>query len=150
MPLLGSIFHFLAPVFHMFYENCSQSDSKMTPELYKIIKICWKNKYILKMNQSDFKVTFLYRKWPKVNPKCAKSPQSDPKTLPAQHAFCTVGMLQASLTSKIRRKNVCLLLMDSFGSDTRRHDRHYECHSTSICHLWGPFSLSGVCLPHVF
>ena len=72
MPPVGSIFHFLASVFHMFYENCSQTDPKMTPELYKIIKIDWKNKYILKMGQSDFKVTFLYRKWPKVNPKCAK------------------------------------------------------------------------------
>ena len=39
MPPLGSIFHFLASVFHMFYENCSQTDPKMTPELYKIIRV---------------------------------------------------------------------------------------------------------------
>ena len=31
MPLLGSIFHFRAIVFHYFYENCSQSDPNMTP-----------------------------------------------------------------------------------------------------------------------
>ena len=31
MPLLGSIFHFPAIVFHYFYENCFQSDVKLTP-----------------------------------------------------------------------------------------------------------------------
>ena len=31
MPLLGSIFYFPAIVFHYFYENCPQSDVKLTP-----------------------------------------------------------------------------------------------------------------------
>ena len=29
--------------------------------------------------------------------------------------------------------------MGPFGSDTRRYDMHYKCHSTSICRFWGPF-----------
>ena len=44
---------------------------KMTPELYKIIKICWENDYILKTAQSDYKVTLLTESGPKVVPKCA-------------------------------------------------------------------------------
>ena len=28
--------------------------------------------------------------------------------------------------------------MGPFGSDTRRYDMHCMCHSTSICHSWGP------------
>ena len=48
MPLLGSIFHFPAFVFYNFYENLSQSRPKMTHELYKIIKIDWKNECFLK------------------------------------------------------------------------------------------------------
>ena len=29
--------------------------------------------------------------------------------------------------------------MGPFGSDTRRYDMHYKCHSTSICRFGGPF-----------
>ena len=29
--------------------------------------------------------------------------------------------------------------MGPFGSDTKRYDMHYMCHSTSICRFWGPF-----------
>ena len=34
MPLLGSIFHFPAIVFHYFHENWPQSDSKLTPKMH--------------------------------------------------------------------------------------------------------------------
>ena len=39
----------------------------------------------------------------------------------------------------ICRKNESLLFVGPFGSDTSRYDMHCMCHSTSICHSWGPF-----------
>ena len=40
---------------------------------------------------------------------------------------------------KIHWKNEYILLLGPFGSDTRRYDMHYKCHSTSICRFGGPF-----------
>ena len=72
MPLLGYIFHFPAIVFHYFYEKCFQSYVKLTPWMHKIIKIYWKNEYILKTDQSDSKSTLIYLKWFQSDPKVCK------------------------------------------------------------------------------
>ena len=64
---------------------------------------------------------------------------NDSKTAPARPAFGTPGGLRASWASKICRENEYILFMDPFGSDTKRYDVHYMCHSTSICHFRHPF-----------
>ena len=89
-------------------------------------------------------------KWPSSDPKSPTDiqtdpkltqtwPPSDPKVPEAAQLQTFFGVLVASVTSKILRKNEYNLFMDPFGPDTKRHDMHYMCHSTSICHFWDPF-----------
>ena len=51
--------------------------------------------------------------------------------------FARLASPGPSWTSNVHRKNEHNLLMDPFGSDTRRYDMHYTCHSTSIYRFWG-------------
>ena len=97
----------------------------------------------LKIDQSDSKVNLIYPKWPQSGPwvrkMIPKRPQSHPKMTRLARSQTFFGVLVASVTSKILCKNEYNLLMDPFGPDTKRHDMHYMCHSTSICHFWDPF-----------
>ena len=62
-----------APKATLICQKWSQSDSKATPELYKTIKIYWENECFSKLDQSDSKVTLMYPKSYKNNPKVSKS-----------------------------------------------------------------------------
>ena len=70
-----SICHFWSPFFTFWLLSSTflmKIAPKVTPEFYKIIKICWKNEYIWKTDQSDYKVTLLYRKWPQSESEACK------------------------------------------------------------------------------
>ena len=95
------------------------------------------------MDQSDSKVTLMYPKSCENDPKVSKS---DPRMTPkcpkvarAAQSFAALASSGPSWTTKKSWRNVYLLLMGPFGSDTRRFDMHYKCHSTSICRFWRPF-----------
>merc|ERR1712185_86632 len=75
----------------------------------------------------------------KSDPKCPKVTTEVLQSGPTRRAFCTLVLLRASWASKICRENECVLYLDPFGSNTKRYDMHYMCHSTSICRFWGPF-----------
>ena len=102
------------------------------------------NKYILKTDQSDSKSTLIYLKWFQSDPKvCKMAPkwcQNDTHPPICRSAVRRHGVLRPVLASKMCREiNNYILFMDPFGSDTKRYDMHYMCHSTSICHFWHPF-----------
>ena len=86
MPFWGSIFHFPAIVFHYFHENCPQSDSKLTLEMHKIIKIYWENECFLKINlnipKGNTQWSKAISKWPKIIRIYLNWPQSGSQVTP--------------------------------------------------------------------
>ena len=95
-----------------------------------------------KLDQSDSKVTLMYPKSYKSDPKVSKSdPRMTPKCPKVPRLTQYLFFLASSWPSwplKIHWTNEYILLMGPFGSDTRRSDMHYKCHSTSICRFGGP------------
>ena len=145
-----SICHFWDPIFtfeplsSIIFMKIAPKVTPRWPRSYiKSLKSIWENECFLRMDQSDFKVNLIYPKWPQSGPwvrkMIPKRPQSHPKMTRAAPLQTFFRILVASVTSKILRKNEYNLFMDPFGPDTKRHDMHYMCHSTSICHFWHPF-----------
>ncbi len=97
----------------------------------------------LKTDQSDSKSTLIYVKWFQSDPKvCKMAPkwrQMAPKPPRLAQSFVRLASSPPSWHFKICRENECVLYLDPFGSNTKRYDMHYMCHSTSICRFWGPF-----------
>ena len=149
MPLLGSIFHFPAVVNNYFYQKCLQSDPKLIPGLHQIIKIYSKKNVFrnppvpLASRRVEFTTNNKASKPPKP-PKQASRGRVYPPPTPSRTVRLAGFVAQLAYsgpawTSKKRWKNVYLLLMGPFGSDIRRYNLHYMCHSTSICHFWHHF-----------
>ena len=113
--------HFPPIFFHYFDNDCCQSDSKAT-----LIYLKW--------FQSDPKVYQMAPKWCQMTPKPPRIAQS----------FVRLVSSRPSWHLKICRENEYILFMDPFGSDTKRYDMHYMCHSIA---LGVHFSLSGNCFP---
>ena len=110
--------------------------------MHGIIKIYSENECFPKLDQSDSKVNALHPKSYKSVPKVTKSGlRMTPECPIVARLTRSLILLAPSWPSwplKIHWKNEYILLLGPFGSDIRRYDMHYKCHSTSICRLGGP------------